>query len=159
MEQEKGFTLIELIVTIALIAIISTIAVPSFIRQRNDGQLRSTASTLRGDMEIARYRAMRETASAAVLFRADGYSIFIDDGSGGGIPDNWVQDGDERLLCNRSFRGGIAIDMASVTFQDNRTRFTARGHIGIGGGLDVVNSAGGRTTVNMNNRFGKIAIE
>lgn len=156
MRGQKGFSLIELIIAIAVFAIISTVAIPSFVHQSNESKLRDAISMLKGDLENARSRAMRENASVAVLFNGNGYTIFIDNGSGGGTPDNWVRDGDEQLLCTRTLGNGVSINMSSVTFQNNRTRFTPRGYIGNSGVLRVSNSEGKQVTVDMNNRFGRI---
>lgn len=156
MKSEDGFSLIELIITIAVFAIIATIAIPAFVQQSSEKKLRSAVSMLHGDLEIARSRAIRENANVAVLFNANGYTVFIDNGSGGGIAENWVRDGDEQLLCSRTLQGGVAIDMGSVTFQNNRTRFNARGYVGNSGILRLRNSQGKHVTVDMNNRFGRI---
>ena len=158
MGGRRGFSAIELIIVVAILAIVSTVAIPSFIHQSNESKLRDAVSMLRGDLESVRSRAIRENASVAVLFNAGGYTIFIDNGSGGGFPDNGVRDGDEQLICTRTFKGGVNIDMGSVTFQNNRTRFTARGYVGNSGVLRVGNSEGSRVTVDMNNRFGRIIV-
>jgi type IV fimbrial biogenesis protein FimT len=156
MKSENGFSLIEVIITIAVLAIIATFAIPSFIQHANESKLRDVVSMLHGDLERARSRAMRENANVAVLFNANGYTIFIDNGSGGGFADNWVRDGGEQLLCTRTLGNGVGIDMATATFPNNRTRFTARGYVGNSGVLKVKNSAGKQVTVDMNNRFGRI---
>ncbi len=154
---DKGFSLIELMVVIGLIAVIGAFAVPSMVHQSNEKKLREAVSTLRGDLENARSRAIRENAPVAVVFNSDGYSIFIENGAIANR-DNGVRDGDEQPVCSRSFRAGIRIDMSSVTFANHRTHFTGRGYVGNGGVLRLQNQEGAQVTVNMNNRFGRITI-
>ena len=47
MRKEKGFTLIELMIVVAIIAIIASIAIPSLIRSRIAANERSAAAGLR----------------------------------------------------------------------------------------------------------------
>jgi len=157
MKEANGFTLIELMIAIALFAIIASTAVPSFLQQRSEASLRDAVSTIRGDLEMARSRAIRENAPVAVLIQTNGYSIFLDNGAGGGITDNWVIDGIEQQLCNRNLPSGLRIDLSQVTFDSNRTRFNGRGYIGNSGALAIVDSRGKSVTLDMNNRFGRIS--
>jgi len=156
MKNSKGFSLVEAIVIIAVIAVLAGVAVPSLVGRRDDTKLRGAISAIQADFEMARSRAIRENAFVAVLMVADGYSIFIDDGAGGGFAGNWVQDGDERVLCNRELPGGIQIDLSHTTFSGHRTRFNGRGYSANNGVLRVSNSNGKFATVDMNNRFGRI---
>jgi prepilin-type N-terminal cleavage/methylation domain-containing protein len=159
MRNNLGFSLFELLVVIAIIAIISAIGTPAFVQWRSDAKLRDAVRSLRGDLEIAKLRAMRENEFVAVLFNTDNYLVFIDDGAGaGGVADNWVRDGDERILRNQQMPAGVQIDLGNTTFADDRTRFNGRGHIGNQGTLIIVNSAGNQRTIDMNNRFGRITV-
>ena len=79
MAKGKGFTLIELIVVICVIAIITSISMPPLLRWRTDANLRGAASNLAGDLEMAKVRAIRENAYVAVLLGSDGYTIFVDE--------------------------------------------------------------------------------
>jgi prepilin-type N-terminal cleavage/methylation domain-containing protein len=156
MKSSKGFSLIEVMIAVAMIGILSAIAVSSIIRQRNNANLRDAVSTIRGDFEMARSRAIRDNAFVPVILDTDGYTIFIDNGgSGGGIADNWVQDGDEKILCSRKLPAGIQIDLTQTTFTDFRTRFNGRGYSSNNGILTLL-GAGKSATVDMNNRFGRI---
>ncbi len=53
-----GFTLIELMVILGILAVLMTIAYPSFLRYYSNGNLRSAARDLIGDFNNQRERAM-----------------------------------------------------------------------------------------------------
>jgi len=128
MRNNFGFTLIELLVIVAILAVLSSIATPAFLQWRSDAKLRDAVSSLRGDLEVAKLRAMRENEFVAVLFHNNNYLVFIDDGAGaGGVADNWILDRAERILRNRQMPAGVRIDLASTTFADDRTRLNGRG--------------------------------
>jgi type IV fimbrial biogenesis protein FimT len=55
----KGFTIVELMVAIAVAAILLVIAVPSFTNAINSNRLKSTANTLIGSLKAARMAAVQ----------------------------------------------------------------------------------------------------
>ena len=156
MKSSKGFSLLEMIIIIAVIAILVTLAVPSMVGQRQNAILKDTVSMIRGDLEMARSWAIRENACVPVIFSADGYTVFVDNGSGGGVAKNWVRDGDERILCNRKLPAGTQIDLTQTTFTAHRTRFNGKGYSANNGILTLLSASGKSATVDMNNRFGRI---
>ena len=159
MKNTLGFTLLELIVALAVFAILSSLAVPSFLTWRNDAKLRSAGSMIRGDLEGARSRAMRENNFVSVLFNETNYSVFIDDGEGAGNPGDYIRHADERLIINRQLPAGVTIDLTKTNFNGvDQTRFNGRGRIGRTGNVIIVNSSGVERTIDADNRFGRITV-
>ena len=156
MKHKEGFTSIELIVVIAIIALLCTIAIPSYINWRSTAKLKDAVSLLRGDMERAKSHAIKRNASVAILISADGYSIFVDDGSGGGTAGNWNYESGEEFLVERKLVAGIRIDLTKTTFDSDRTCFNGRGWIGNPGKVTIHNNNGDEKVVYMENRFGRI---
>ena len=101
---------------LALAAIVASMAVPSFLTWRSEAKLRSAASVIRGDLEMARSRAMRENNFVAVLFNTTHYLVFIDDGAGGGNPGDYIRQANERLLRNRQLPAGVTIDLTKTNW-------------------------------------------
>jgi prepilin-type N-terminal cleavage/methylation domain-containing protein len=154
----RGLTFFEVIVVMAILAIVSAFVVPGFIEWRSDMKLQSAANNLKGDLEMAKARAIRENNYVAVLFEEGGYDIFIDDGAGeDGSPGNYDRDGEELLLRDRPMPSGVKIDLEDTTFGENRTRFTSRGHT-TNGHTAVVNLDGERIKVTLFS-LGKITLE
>ena len=157
MRNKSGFTIMELMVVIAMLAVISALALPSFAGWRNDAKLRDAVSLLRGDIEMAKLRAVREDDFVAILFNTNGYTVFVDDGAGVDRGD-WEIDPNEQVLQNRQMPAGVTIDVAdSDMFDDDRTRFNGRGRIG-NLGIVTLNAADRRRELDMKNRFGRITI-
>jgi len=157
MRKNAGFTTVELFITIAIVGILSVIGIPNFLVWRANSKLIGTSHNLRGDLEKAKMKAIRENARVAVVFTATGYTIFIDNGAGGGTADNWIQDGSEILLRNRQMVPGIAIDLAATTFAADRTRFDGRGLPGVLGRVVIAGSTGTRQIVM--NRLGRLNVQ
>jgi type IV fimbrial biogenesis protein FimT len=125
MKKPNGFTVYELLTVIAIIAVLTAIATPNIISWRTEAKLRGALNNLRADLQMAKLRALREKAIVAVVFTADGYTIFLDNGAN---PGDWSLDADESILRNRQLPAGVTI-VLPTTFDDpnNRTRFNGRG--------------------------------
>jgi prepilin-type N-terminal cleavage/methylation domain-containing protein len=126
--KPSGFTLFELLTVIFMIALVSAFAVPGIISWRSAAKLRGAAENLKGDLEFAKLKAIQENGPVAIVFRADGYQIFLDTGATAGI-----LDADEPLLKNILLPAGVKIDFAESTFAavddawPRKTRFMGRG--------------------------------
>jgi type IV fimbrial biogenesis protein FimT len=114
----KGFTLIELIVTMAVLAILMALAAPSFEMVFNSNRLTANANQLLTGLQSARMEAVRrnarvvvcrnDTPDAALACNAaagawQGWMSFVDDGAGGGTARDGVLNGAEAVLSSGNF--------------------------------------------------------
>jgi type IV fimbrial biogenesis protein FimT len=142
--KKDGFSLFELLVVVAIIAVVSTIVAPHIMGWRSSAKLRGAADNLMSDLEMAKIRAVKENNFVAILFNPGGYRVFVDKAN------FWTRDADEPLLKDRRLPAGVSFDFAhpSWGFTNNRTHFNSRGRAGTENGTAViVNSSGGQRNV------------
>ncbi len=154
MKAEKGFSATELMIVIAIIAIVAAVVAPGFLEWRNRSRLQGYSNNLKADFELAKMRAIKENAQVAIVFNQpefDGYRVFVDSG-----PNEWVLDADERLLRDVEFPEGLVYDPVDSTFTNHRTRFNGRGLPGILGRAVLMQQGDQREVVV--NRVGRIRL-
>ena len=81
--RSKGFTLIELMVTIAIAAILMVVAVPSLVTYQRNSEMTSFANTMLASINAARAEAMKRGRYAMVVpvdgvAWASGWVVFVD---------------------------------------------------------------------------------
>ena len=101
MRKDKGFTLIEMMVVIAIMAIVSAIAIPNFYSYAAGMKLRSASRDLYSTLQNTRMKAIRQNTRWAVEFTASSYRVVdcgVDNVCGGsGTTDN-INNADNQYL-------------------------------------------------------------
>lgn len=129
LQKNSGFTALELATTIAIVAVIAALVMPPYLRWNRAHRLEGAATNLTADLEMAKVRAIRENAFVVVEFNTDSYTIFVDNGEGGGTAADWNRNGGEIIAQDRDLPTGVQIDTASLSFPsfNSKTRFNGRG--------------------------------
>jgi len=71
LEDEAGFSFVELMVVIAIIGTLSAVAAPSFLRSLPEKRLKAAARNLYADMQRARLLAVKKNKAIRVRFVGD----------------------------------------------------------------------------------------
>ena len=81
----KGFTLLELLVALAICGILSVIAIPHMVKWLDNTRLRTTVMDLFADLQHARMMAVKTNRNVILIFNTDDqdlvdgtYTIFVD---------------------------------------------------------------------------------
>lgn len=119
--KQQGFTLIELMITLAVIAIVAGIAAPSFSDMIQDNRLTTTSNELLTGLAITRSEAIKRGERAAICQSDDGSScsgnasnwhegwvVYIDEDTDG------VIDGDEDIISvHASLSSNMTLSMGA----------------------------------------------
>lgn len=81
LQNRSGFTLIELMITIAVLAILAAIALPSFKSTLERRQIIGAAENLQTDLQYARSEAIKQNQTILFQFDVDAWCYGIDDSS------------------------------------------------------------------------------
>lgn len=124
----------EIMTVIAIISILSAIAIPNFFAWRSSRQLTSATRELMADLSMARMQAISASESVKVMFFSNGYTVFVDDDG------DDVIDADEKVLSDRLYPPGVA--MNADTFPDDKTTFARTGVVSPGGSVTLDKQSG-----------------
>jgi type IV fimbrial biogenesis protein FimT len=120
----RGFTLIELMVTVAVIAILAVVAIPNLRDLVHNNRLRAASNELVASLQAARMEAVRLNTPAQVCRSADGATCIGSNGNWAG----WVvladldKNGTADIVRTGTFNPSVliatspAVDDGAITF-------------------------------------------
>ncbi len=150
MSGSRGFTLIELMITLVIAGVILSVGMPAFGRFRDTLVLRQAGTQLLQDVRRARQLAVTRRAPVVIQFGAPptttnitSYEIHVDSNA-----DNAFQNGESRTL--RQLPRGTRLDRVAMVSQVDTLTFDISGTLKLGtqgGTLVYSNPAGKRDSL------------
>lgn len=134
MRKNFGFTALELMVVIGIIAIVMSIAVPSIIGWLPDYRLRSGTEDIQSTLQLARLRAINGNTTATVSFNVGNETY-------------------QATVGGQTFKGGhmpAGVDIFSASFELGapQVQFNSKGFANLAGGtVEIRNSQGGKKVI------------
>ena len=139
MPKNKGFTALELMVTIGIIAIVAAIGIPAYSKWIPKYKLGKDITNLKADLEMAKLAAKRENACVSILFTNTDYTIFKDNSATAGQSCNKIRNNNESIIEYQKLSPGITF--GSTALRNNGAQFRGNGEADSG---DIrLNSYGG----------------
>jgi prepilin-type N-terminal cleavage/methylation domain-containing protein len=145
---DAGFTLVELMITLVLVGIVLSIAVPAISGYLDNTNLKSAARALQSDIAYLRESAMTESSDGTkycIQFDAAANKVYLQyEPGGGGTLLPVVNYPATRNLSDSG--SGIYISNTTYTGQ---VKIYQRGFIGTPGTVEITNNRGSRATLTL----------
>jgi prepilin-type N-terminal cleavage/methylation domain-containing protein len=103
-KNQSGFSLIELIIVVALIGIVAAISVPQVLRQMPRWHMKGTVRDIASTLMVARLKAIQANQDYSVLFSSSSYRVEIDNDND---PD--VEDWNSANMSRGSFDTDVSV--------------------------------------------------
>jgi type IV fimbrial biogenesis protein FimT len=149
----RGFSLVEVLVVIAILAIVLTIAVPNFKKYIHNTNLKSAGRELAGDILNIKQTAVAQGVNYKVLLSQSGNNYII---VKGGPNSNDVYDyANEINKTPSSFASYVTIN--SVNYTSDQIVFKPRGTTSAGN-ITLINDIGSTMKIT-SNLMGKVSVD
>lgn len=130
----RGFSLIELMITIAVLGLLTMLALPSFGRWLTNTQVRNMAESIQNGLRLAQREAASRNGTVTLTLTSDASPSCSSTASASGA--NWVICSGSRLIQQNVGKSGSAV--AAVASDFSSVSFDGLGRTNLGGPAQVV---------------------
>jgi type IV fimbrial biogenesis protein FimT len=121
MKKKSGFTLLELLIALALIGIVTALALPSMRSFSQNDRLTTNINTMIGHLAYARSEAVKRSAQVSICISSDALTC-----TGGNWEDGWIVYVDSNADDN--FNAGTEEILRANQPLDGNNTFTPTGY-------------------------------
>jgi type IV fimbrial biogenesis protein FimT len=149
-----GFSMIELMVVVAMLAVLASVAIPEMSKLIKNAKLKTATRQLVSSLQEMKFRAIKENATTVMIIDEanDKYTAFLDNN-----PANWALDGSENIIAQIDLQSD---DLEITSTSLNKTLgFNGRGLLSFGAGTITITNATGRQKQVVINFMGNIRAE
>ncbi len=146
MNRKTGFTLMELMIAIAIIGIITAVATPPVLQWLQNRKIVSATQTVLSSLQSARLQSVKENQLTIVSFVSpDSYRVFLDVNQ-----DHVFNAGTDRILDHVKLPDGITISSAAFPAGTKWIGFNGQGFPSSAGSIGLVDTKGRTSQVSVN---------
>lgn len=137
-KRDSGFTLLELMVAIAIAGVLMAIAIPSFREMIRNNRLTTYANEFVTSLNIARSEAVKRgvpvtvrkiaAAGTSTHWGTSGWNVFVDNGAGANTGNGVLDAGEEILRTYPAFKPSFSL-IGNGTVLRDRITYQADGTI------------------------------
>jgi type IV fimbrial biogenesis protein FimT len=110
MKTAAGFTLIEMMAAVAVVAVVTALAIPNMRVFVSNAHIRGTAEEIRSGLNLARSEAIRRNAVVTFALNGNGWDVFVPGGN---------EDGTDLTIVSRAPKQtvmSVDADLAQIQF-------------------------------------------
>ncbi len=104
--KKHGFTLVEIMIVVAIIGLLAAIAIPNFVRARTTSQMNACINNLRQIDGAKQQWALEHQATSSATMGATDIQPYMGRGSGGGLP--WCPADSTQQFSNSYVWGNVS---------------------------------------------------
>jgi len=115
--QQRGYSIVELLVSVAVISILSAIGVPSLVRTYRSYQMDDIAGQVAAQLKFTRYEAIRRNCSMNILNKTQNavLTMFTDGAGAGCAAGNGNLDASEKRILFPATGVATLVDSGAVS--------------------------------------------